>query len=164
MTGGGGIDPTTINPPDAVAALRSFPRRWRGALGILADDPAADELVRRRSGSSPSTLEHAWSAANLLASTDEHIGRARSDDRPTLSSDTAADPPGELEDALAAVARHAPALATTLEGLPPGDWKRAATLDGQEVTILSLAQRAVADAASHLRAADGALKAARGTR
>lgn len=160
--GGGGIDPTTINPPDAVAALRSFPRRWRGALGIVADDPAADDVVRRRTGSSPSALEHAWSAANLLASTDSQIGRARSADRPTLTS--AAENTGSLEDALDAVARHAPALATTLDGLPPDDWKRTATVDGGEVTILSLAQRAVADAAHHLRAAEQALRAAKGAR
>jgi hypothetical protein len=161
---GGGIDPATINPPDAIAALRSFPRRWRSALGIVADDPGAADLVRRRAGDSPSALEHAWSAAHLLASTDEHINRARRDDGPSLANGAAAEQPGELEEALDAIARHAPALATTLEGLPPDYWKRSATLGGREVTILSLAQGAVADAAGHLRGAEQALKAARGAR
>ena len=160
MTGGGGLDPATINPPDAVAALRSFPRRWRSALALVADDPGAGDLVRRRAGDSPSALEHAWSAAELLESTGEHIGQARRDDHPALTGGPAAEPPGELEDALDAIARAAPALATTLEGLPPDAWKRGATLDGREVSVLSLAQQAVADAANHLRAAERALRAA----
>lgn len=161
----GGIDPETINPPDAIAALRSFPRRWRSALAFVADDPSAAELVRRRSGDSLSALEHSWKAAGLLESTEEHVGRVRREDRPALASDAAAaERPGELEDALDAIAAHAPRLATILEKLSPEDWKRAATIDGGEVTILFLARRAVADAASHLRGAEKALRTARGAR
>jgi len=162
---GGGIDPHTINPPDAVAALRSFPRRWRSALGLVADDPNAGDLVRRRSGDSPSALEHAWTTAELLASTEEHIGRARRQDRPSLISAGDAghrgDGDGALEQALDAIAARAPALATTLEGVGPDDWRRQASLDGEDVTILAMAQRTVADAAGHLRGAERALRDAR---
>lgn len=167
MTSPGGIDPATINPPDAIAALRSFPRRWRSTLAFVADDPAGAELVRRRAGDSWSALEHTWYVADLLESAEERIRRTQREDRPTLADAAPSAPPGqrgELEGALAAVGRHAPALADTLENLPPDDWRRGATLDGGEVTILSLAQGSVADAAGHLRAAEKALRAARGAR
>lgn len=166
---GGGIDPSTINPPDAVAALRSFPRRWRSALGLVADDPGAADLVRRRSGDSLSALEHAWHTADLLGSTEEWISRTRREDRPTLASagralgaDTGDD--DALEQALDAITSRAPALASTLESVGPDDWRRSATIEGRDVTILAMAQQAVVQAAHHLRAAEQSLKDARGGR
>ncbi|HEV2069377.1 MAG TPA: DinB family protein [Acidimicrobiales bacterium] len=165
----GGIDPETINPPDAIAALRSFPRRWRSALALVADDPSASELVRRRTGDSWSALEHASYTAELLESTREHVLRTRREERPNLIGPTG--PSGHqgseddaLDTALAAIGQHAPALADALDELPAEDWRRSATVDGGETTILSMARRSVAESANHLRAAEQALHAGRGTR
>lgn len=167
---GGGVDPHTIKPPDAIAALRSFPRRWRSALAFVADDPSSSELVRNRAGESWSALEHATYTAELLKSTGERVQRARREDRPVLGDRLSRPPtPGgdqddALDAALDAIAVHAPALADSLDGLPPDDWGRSAILSGREVTVLSLVQHAVADAAAHLRAAERALRTAKGER
>jgi hypothetical protein len=169
VTSSGGIDPDTINPPDAIAALRSFPRRWRSALGLVADDPSASELVRRRSGDSLSALEHARNTVDLLESTREQVRRTRREERPNLgdggtsASRQLDDGDDALDTALGTIGDHAPALAHALEELPAEDWRRSAILDGREVTILSMAQHAVAGCANHLRAAEKALRAARGT-
>ena len=166
----GGIDPESINPPDAIAALRSFPRRWRAALALVADDPSASELVRRRSGDSWSALDHAWYTADLLESTREHVRRTRREERPNLGDGPArrsgrqGNEDDALDAALTAIGEHAPALADALDDLPAEDWRRSATVDGRETTILSMARRSVAEAAHHLRAAEQALRAARATR
>lgn len=165
---GGGLDPGSIKPPDAVAALRSFPRRWRSALAVVADDPGAEDLVRRRSDeSSWSVLEHAWYVAELLRRCGEQVAQVRSTDRPTLTAD---DPRrwvdrggyGDrgLGGALERIGDQASALADTLQGLAPDDWLRGGDLDGAQVTILALVQRTVAGAADHLRAAERALRSA----
>lgn len=170
MSTPGGIDPESINPPDAIAALRSFPRRWRSALALVADDPSASELVRRRSGDSWSALEHARYTADLLQSTREHVRRTRREERPNLGNGPTR-PSGQqgsgddaLDTALSAIGEHAPALADALDELPAEDWRRSATVDGRETTILSMARRSVAEAADHLRAAEQALRTARGAR
>ncbi len=170
--GGGGLDPETIKPPDAVAALRSFPRRWRSALAVVADDPGADELVRRRAdGASWSALEHAWYVAEALRRCDEEVRQVQTAEHATLSAD---DPRGwvdgggygdqGLEAALRQIGERSPALAATLEGLAADDWLRVGKRDGAEVTILALAQQEVANAADHLRAAEQALRAAKSGR
>ena len=166
----GGIDPESINPPDAIVALRSFPRRWRAALALVADDPSASELVRRRTDDSWSALEHAWYTADLLQSTREHVRRTLREDQPNLG-DGPTHPSGRqgsgddaLDTALAAIGEHAPALADALDEVAAEDWRRSATVDGRETTILSMARRSVAESANHLRAAEQALRTARGTR
>ncbi|CAN5742886.1 hypothetical protein BH20ACT1_BH20ACT1_11590 [soil metagenome] len=167
---GGGLDPSTIQPPDAVAALRSFPRRWRSALAVVADDPGADDLVRRRGDpSSWSALEHAWYVAELLSRTGSQVDRIRSGDRPSLPDgdpqawvDDGGYGDGDLEAALARIGEASPALATTLEALAPDDWLRTGEHDGAEVTLLALVQVAVAGVAGHLRGAEQALRAAKG--
>ncbi|MDP8953551.1 MAG: hypothetical protein M3N37_01260 [Actinomycetota bacterium] len=169
MSGTGGLDPATIKPPDAVTALRSFPRRWRSALAMVADDPGADELVRRRPDvSSWSALEHAWYVAELLRRSDERVAQLRREEGPVLDAD---DPRrwvdgggyGDrgLEAALGRISEQAPKLAETLEALGPDDWLRSGRLDGADVTLLALVQRTVADTADHLRAAERALRSAR---
>ena len=164
---GGGLDPTTIKPPDAVAALRSFPRRWLSALAVVADDPSADDLVRRRAGGSWSALDHAWYVAERLRRGDEEVCQVKTAERPRLSAEDPrrwVDDGGYgdrgLEAALGQIGEWSPALAATLEDLAPDDWLRVGERDGAEVTILALVQQVVADAADHLRAAERALRAA----
>ncbi len=170
MTASGrGLDPASIKPPDAVAALRSFPRRWRGALALVAEEPGAEELTRRRAGSSWSALEHAWYVAELLDRTQDQVARIRAGERPHLSDgdprprvEEAVEGDGDLEAALARIDERAPALARALEALAPDDWLRRGELDRAEVSLLALVQGTVASAAGHLRSAEQALRAAKG--
>lgn len=166
---GGGLDPATINPPDAVAALRSFPRRWRSTLGLVADDPQAGELVARRADpSSWSTLEHTWYVADLLEWYGQRVRRASVADRPHLPAEDLQRWPEarsyndrELETALEKIDEQASGLAAALQRLTADDWLRQADVDGADVTILTMVRDAVVQASDHLRAAERALRAAR---
>lgn len=169
-TRGGGLDPSTITAPDAVVALKSFPRRWRSALSVLADDPEADELVRRRPDpSSWSAVEHAWYVADLLEWHRQRVDRARVSDRLGLADDDPRRWPEErgyrdrpLGGALDAIDEAAPALAATLERLHGDDWRRAARVGDEDVTLLTMAQHAVSECASHLRDTERVIGQVRG--
>jgi hypothetical protein len=161
-----GLETSSINPPDAIAALKSFPRRWRSALAVVADDPSAESLVQRRpDASSWSSLEHTWYVADLLGWYHTRVERARADERPALEADDPQRWPAERaynDRELEQLGEHATGLATTLERLAADDWLRSADVEGNEVTILSMARHAVVEGSDHLRAAERALRAARG--
>lgn len=167
---GDGLDPASITAPDAVVALKSFPRRWRSALGMLADDPEAAELVRRRPDpSSWSVVEHAWYVAELLAWHRQRVDRARTSERPELADDDPLRWPDErgyrerdLRGALDAIGEAAPGLAALLERLPGDDWTRVARVGDEEVTLLAMAQHAVHESAYHLRAAQRTVRHVQG--
>jgi hypothetical protein len=167
---GDGLDPSSITAPDAIVALKSFPRRWRSAFSMLADDPEADELVRRRPDpSSWSVVDHAWYVADLLEWHRQRVDRARASDRPVLPDDDTRRWPDEreyrsrgLSAALDTIGDAATGLAATLERLQGDDWLRRARSGDEEVTLLAMAQHAVHEGASHLRAAERALRQVRG--
>ncbi len=169
-TSGDGLDPASITAPDAVVALKSFPRRWRAALRVLADDPEAAELVRRRPDpSSWSVVEHAWYVADLLAWHRQRAERARTSERPTLADDDPLRWPDErgyrsreLSDALGAIDEAATGLAATLERLQGDDWLRVARVGDEDVTLLAMAQHAVHESAYHLREAQRTVREVRG--
>lgn len=167
---GDGLDPSSITAPDAVVALKSFPRRWRSALSVLADDPEAADLVRRRPDpSSWSVVEHAWYVADLLGWHRERVERARAGEAPVLADDDPRRWPDErgyrdraLNGALDAIAEAATGLASTLERVQGDDWLRVARVGDEDVTVLAMAQHAVHEGAHHLRASERTLRQVRG--
>ncbi|MDP9020035.1 MAG: DinB family protein [Actinomycetota bacterium] len=167
---GDGLDPASITAPDALVALRSFPRRWRSVLAVLADDPEAAELVRRRPDpSSWSVVEHAWYVADLLEWHRQRVERTRASERPVLADDDPLRWPDErgyrrreLRAALDAITEAATGLAATLERLQGDDWLRVARVGDEDVTLLDMARHAVHESAYHLRAAERTVRAVRG--
>jgi len=114
-----------LNPRDMAAALRSFPRRYRGA-GVLATPEA------RR-------------AAAALARAARDLRRVLVEERPNLDFGREAEP-ADLETA-------AQRLASEIDRANPTDWNRTGTRGGEEVRALDLAREAVHAGAHELRAA-----------
>lgn len=164
-----GFDTSSMQPADAVTALRSFGRRWRAAFALAADggsgDEAADALVRRRSADgSPSALDHATAIGHLLAGRAEDVRAVLTRDRPALARSQEA-PSVRLTTtaALDALAERADALAAALDRVGAEDWVRVGVLpDGQEASVLALARSTVAESVTALRAAERTITSLRG--
>jgi hypothetical protein len=164
-----GLDLDGLQPPDAVVAVRSLPRRWRGAFARAGDEDDREALLRRRpSGGEPSAVEHACRVAEVLGLLERHVRRATVSEQPDLSP---ADVPPERLEACAARAPDAvldqldsaaDALATALDAVPPGAWLRPATLDGRLTDVRGLARAAAHEGTHHLRAAEAVLQEVRG--
>jgi len=164
-----GLDLGGLQPPDAVVAVRSLPRRWRGAFARAGDDEDTEALLRRRpAGGVPSALEHACRVAEALGLLERHIRRATVSEQPDLSP---TDVPPEQVEACAARAPEAvldqltstsEALATALDAVPSGAWLRPATLDGTLTDVRGLARAAAHEGTHHLRAAERTIQQVRG--
>jgi hypothetical protein len=166
---GCGLDLDAIQPPDAVVAVRSLPRRWRGAFAKAGDEEDTEALLRRRPpDGGPSALELACRVAEAVALLDGHVRRTTVAEQPDLSpADVPADrvaacaerPPEAVLDQLAAAAEG---LAATLDGVSSGAWLRPATLDGRLTDVRGLARAAAHEGTHHLREAERVLQEVRG--
>ena len=75
----------SLSPSDAVVALRSFPRRFRGALARPDDDRFdPDEVGRRIGPDGQSATDHLIAATGVLALLDRAVEQARGEDDPVL--------------------------------------------------------------------------------
>jgi hypothetical protein len=164
-----GLDLDGMAPPDAVVAVRSLPRRWRGAFARAGDEEDTEALLRRRpAGGGPSALESACRVAEVLALLEGHVRRTTVSEQPDLSpadvdpgrvASCAERAPEAVLDQLAAAAE---ALAAALDRVPPGAWLRPATLDGRLTDVRGLARAAAHEGTHHLREAERTLQEVRG--
>ena len=79
-----GLDVSRLSPGDAVAALRSYPRRFRGLLTSLDEDERSDDLVHRAGPDGLSAVDHADHAARSMAILGEALRQVLVQDEPTL--------------------------------------------------------------------------------
>ena len=167
-----GFDAGTVSVSDAVLALRTFPRRWRGALTLPADEP--DDVLRRR----PSP--EVWSALEYLAHTRDSIAvngwamsEALTKDAPVLEwPEQQEDPTGEpisttpdAETGLAELAASCERVAAKAEHVDAGDWRRPVTLRGgrdEQVDALWFLHHCVHEGSHHLRDVHDVLQRVRG--
>ena len=164
-----GLDYDTISPHDTINAIRSYPRRYREALGDL-DDPARVEMLRRRPAPTTwSALEYTahvgdvlgWMAESftrMLRETNPHIDYWDPDERAAARRYNDAEPETVLED----LAANAERAATALEHATPDDWTRTATFEWGERDLLAMARNAVHEGAHHLRDVEAVLQQVRG--
>jgi hypothetical protein len=159
-----GLDPRTMGPRDAIAALRSFPPRGRGAVALAGDEDEARDLLRRRPpAGGGSALERAGLAQALLAGWRERIRQALVSERPSVPTPEAEAVTAEdAGTALDGLTREAEDLAGALDAVAAQDWDRRAFLDGQEVSVLGMAQEAAHAGAHHLRAVERLLREVKG--
>ncbi len=168
---GCGLDLGAMQPPDAVVAVRSLPRRWRGAFAAATagDDEDTEAVLRRRpAGEGESALEHACRVVVALRLLDRHLRRALVDEGPELSP--ADIPVGEVEACavrsaeavLGGLAETAEDLAATLDGVASDAWLRPATLEGIPTDVRGLARAAAHEGTHHLREAEQVLREVRG--
>ena len=164
-----GLDLDAISPPDAVVAVRSLPRRWRGAFAKAGDEEDSEALLRRRpTDGGPSAVESACRVAEVLALVDGHVRRATVAEQPDLT-------PGDVPpERVAACAARSPdavleqldgaaeALGGTLDRVASGAWLRPATLDGHLTDVRGLARAAAHEGTHHLREAERTLRDVRG--
>src|SRR3954469_16934647 len=163
-----GLDVSHLAPGDAVAALRSYPRRFRSLLTSFDDDEKPDDLVHRAGADGCSAVDHVEHVARSLAL----LGRALHDvlqhDGVTLPPATFDDDAREwqigsgdpsLEAALDFVTVECDGLADTVSRVSAGSWGRTGRGGGagRTVTALDVVREAVRTGAEHLRAAERSL-------
>ena len=163
-----------LTPDDAVVAIRSFPRRFRGVLARPDDDRYDPEDVGRRVGpDGHAAADHLVAADGILSLLERAIEQARAADDPVvhpafrdLASAATADESGaddqaaiaDLLDRFEGTASHA---ADRVDGVPSDDWGRKVRVGGDDVSLglLELAQDAVGAVADHLRSAQRTIDA-----
>ena len=143
----GGLDPTTISPDDALVAVRSFPRRWRGAFAVVADEDEGEDLLSR---GSPSALDLLGDAVGAFRWATEGVRRVRASERPSIGE------PGRAAGAsLDDLESAASDLAREVSDVPGDDWTR---FDGEGRTALDVVRRAVIASSDALREAERTLR------
>lgn len=166
------MDLSQLSPSDAVVALRSLERRYRGLFAGLAEDESPDDLAHRRAGEW-SAIEHVVAATRFIARANRALATVLTADSPPVAAadvDPAASPrltapTGPLDERLAELGSEANALADHIAHVPSGDWSRPAIIDdssGRTITALDIARAAVDAGVTHLRDAEKVLAAVRG--
>jgi hypothetical protein len=170
-----GLNVSRLAPGDAVAALRSFPRRFRAALTSLDDDDraSADDLVHRAGPDGLSAIDHADHVARSVAVLGEALRQVLVQDEPTLLPAVADDSarewqmaaqPAAVDAVLDFVAVECDSMADLVERTGADDWTRKGTVagSGQTMTAIDIVREAVKTGADHLRAAERAIQYAKG--
>lgn len=148
-----GLDVSRLSPEDIVAALRSYPRRFRELLTSVdeQDVPAA-------------AIEHADHVARSLGMLGEALRQVLVHDEPTLlpavADDSARDwahaGASSIDDVLAFLGMEANALADAVKDVASDAWTRRGTVagSGSSMSALDVAREAVRTGADHLHAAE----------
>lgn len=157
-----GFDAPTVAPADALAAVRSYPRRWR-ALLVRPDDADPEILRRRPAAGEPSALDHGAAAAAGMQAAAVALGAIQSHDDPPVDLEPPPAAGGRtLDDVLGAITSAAGALADAIDAVHGEGWARTGRLpDGRPVRALDAARSGVHAGSHHLRAADRALAGVR---
>jgi hypothetical protein len=143
-----------LSPQDAVAALRSFPRRFAAALDVTdGDERGLDAAVAETDR-----------AGRTLAVLADAVARTLTEDRPTLhpavgdaSARVFPDVDVPAEAALDLLTLEAQSLGDRAEHVAAADWGRAAVVPGaEETTAVGLLREAVRVVAAHLHTAERA--------
>ena len=147
------LDVSRLGPDDIVAALRSYPRRFRELLSSVEPHEVPAEAI-----------EHADHVARSLALLGEAMRQVLVQDDPTLMPAVTDDAQREwahagawsIDDALAFLDMEAHALAAAVADVSSGAWTRHGTVAGsaQSISALDLAREAVRTGSDHLRAAE----------
>jgi hypothetical protein len=168
----GGLDLSRLSPSDAVAALRSYPRRFLALLISFDEDERADDLVHRAGSDGRSAVDHADHVARSVAILGEALRQVLVHEEPTLLPAVADDAarewqmaaqPSGVEAALDFLDVECNAMADTIERTPADAWTRSGIVagSGQEMSALEIVREAVRTGANHLHAAERAIEAAR---
>jgi hypothetical protein len=150
-----GLDVSRLAPDDIVAALRSYPRRFRELLTSVEPHEVPAEAI-----------EHADHVARSLALLGEAMRQVLVQDAPTLMPAVADDAQREwahagawsIEDALAFLDMEAHSLADAAADVSSEAWTRRGTVagSGQSMSALDVAREAVRTGSDYLRAAERA--------
>lgn len=166
------MDLTKLAPADAVVALRSLERRYRGLFAGLTEDDSPDEVAHRKAANGWSPVEHVVAAAWAIAACGRALQRVLREDSPHVDPadvdpalrDRPGTPSGTLHERLAELGLEANALADQVEHVAAQDWERIGLLDdssARRVSALDIVRSAVDAGVTHLRAAEFTLNEVR---
>lgn len=160
------MDLSKLAPADAVVALRSLERRYRGLFaGLGEDEESPDEVAHRKAPNGWSAVEHVVAAAWDIAACHRALQRVLREDAPHLDPsdvdpalrDRPGTPSGTLHERLAELGLEANALADVVDHVAAEDWERLGFLDdssARRVSALDIVRSAVDSGVTHLRAAE----------
>jgi hypothetical protein len=159
-----------VSVPDAIVALRTFPRRWRAALAVLDEE---DEKVLRRHPQPDvwSALGYAAHTRDALAVNGWALDRTLTEDHPVFEW-----PDAEVRNTTAAgyddldvtavldeLGTNATRIADRADRTDAADWRRPASIPHEhgEVDALWFLHHAVHEGSHHLRDVQRVLEAVR---
>jgi hypothetical protein len=157
-----------IRPPaDAVVALRSLGRRFRGLFAGLGEDESPDDVAHRVGADGRAAVDHIVGATRTIVFLGRAVEQLLLEEDPVLHP-AVADPAartwegergGTVEDLLAELGWEADALADRVDHVPAADWGRAARVTGRDDTVTASAVLwdAVDSAVAELKAAERTL-------
>jgi len=160
----GEFDHPNLSPSDAVVALRSFPRRFRGLLATDDDDPEG-VAMRRPDAAGWSALEHAAHVANAVEQAAADLQAAHREEGAAVADPAQAPPSGatDVDSTLAHLSSASDALVAAIDRYNPDDWKRTVRApDGRTVDALWIVRAAVQEGARHLRQAEQVIAQVKG--
>jgi hypothetical protein len=151
-----GLDLSRLSPDDAVAALRSYPRRFREALTSVEPDDLPHEAV-----------EHADHVARSVALLGEALRQVLVQDQPVLlpavaddqARQWAHDGGSSVDDVLAFLELECNSMADAVTHVSSNAWTRTGTVagGGASLSALDIVREAVRTGSEHLRAAQSAI-------
>lgn len=162
-----GFEARTVSPSDAVAAIRSFPRRYRRLLqDALLDIDFGEQIITTRPADMWSALELTAHVRDALQVFDKRMQRIVQEDTPALADAELEAPPTSAHDqgvevVLATFLSTSDEFARTASRISGDDWVRKGTLGGADVSALDVLREAVHEGAHHLRDLERVIAAAR---
>ena len=154
-----GIDYDTVSPPDAVVALRGYPRRFGEQLGKVLERDNGDALVRTRPEPTVwSAVEYTAHVADLMDVMAATFDAMR-EGRPTLGLFWDPDKRAEtehyndwpLDDLKSRLHAGCDGAADATAKTGPDDWKRESTFEWGDRDLLTMIRNAVHEGHHHLR-------------
>jgi hypothetical protein len=164
------LDLSKLAPADAAVALRSFPRRYRGALQPLKNDEDVEELAHRVGPDGRSAIQILSDVTRTLVVLGEALRQITVNPTPVLHAavidpalrqwDTP--PPERLGDALAHFDSETSSLADAIDHVPVDSWTRTGSVaGGGSVTAITVARDAVREGRKGLEDIERTLAAVR---
>jgi hypothetical protein len=165
-----GLDYDTVGPQDALAAVRSFPRRFRALLAGPGSAGGPDAVFRRRPDAATwSALEYTAHVADVLDHLGPAIRRATLEEHPSITffdndERAAAQHYNDLDrsEVLGWLDLACAELASVLEDVKADDWARTVRLEAGGSDVLTMARNGVHEGSHHLRDVRRVLAAVRG--
>jgi hypothetical protein len=146
------IDLTRLSPGDAVAALRSYPRRFRTAFAPVEDDENLEELAHAEGPDGGSAIDAAADTVRTWSILADALSQIRVADTPIVPQ-AVVDPSERnweapisegVAEVLAQLDRGANELADAAAALSGDQWTRSAEVaSGGSVTALEVVKEAV---------------------
>jgi len=161
------LDLSNLSPQDAIAALRSYPRRYGSALEPIKDDDNVEAIVTRPGPDGVSALDIAADTArrlDLMTAALDRIELADNPDVPPAAADATApldraSGATGLANVLQQLGSAAAGLADRATKVAARDWNRTGTAGGRSVTAFDVLLEGVRVGADNLHRVEETIRA-----